>query len=99
MTNHSPYETSTEGGARAFLAVQLATGATAYLPWHALRRMALNETATALTLEFAHESVELTGSGLSTVAELAAGARLKRLRAGASDEVRIASLRVVGDNL
>lgn len=95
--SRSPYEIVSEGASRAFVAVLIGNSAT-YLPWYALKRMHHDESRALLTLEFAHESVEISGSGLANLAELCAVTRLKLLRQGESEEVRINTLHLVTDN-
>lgn len=92
-----PYEVASEGSSRAFIAI-IAGNATVYLPWHAMKRMKHDEARALLIMEFANESVEMSGDGLESVAELAASARLKLIRQGETDEVRINSIRLVTDN-
>lgn len=91
-----PYEIAQDPGGRPFLAFQT-TDAVCALPWHDLKAIRLSPDGTQLTFEYTRQSAKLTGTGLGVIAELAFSSRLKRLRQGDSDEVRIDSVRIIGE--
>lgn len=99
MTYHSrhPYEVSADAGGRPFLAIEHARELL-YLPCHALRRMRLGDNNSQLTLEFAEESVELTGKGLDQIADLIANTRCTLLRVGEIATIGITHIRVIPNN-
>ena len=96
MKNNDPYEIASDSRGLPFFSVETTGGVAAY-PWHDLKRIVLNADATELTLELPSVSVEITGHGLGVIADLACAARIKRIRAGEASDVRIRTLRIIGE--
>jgi hypothetical protein len=95
MKNKPPYDVAQEPGGRAFLAFETSAGVV-LLPWHSLRAVRLAPDNASLVFEYGNATVELLGSGLAILAELAGATRLKSVRQGETDETRILSVRLLG---
>lgn len=96
MKNNAPYDVAQEPGGRAFLAFETSAGVV-LLPWHSLRVMRLTPDGVSLVFEYGDSSVEVVGSGLAVLAELAAATRIKAIRAGATPETTVSVVRLLGE--
>lgn len=96
MNVEPPFEVVTESGGRAMIAFITPAGAFAW-PWHSLKALRLSPQADALFFDFAAHSVEVTGNGLGTLADLACAMRVKVIRTGRSEQGVVSAIRILGD--
>lgn len=91
-----PYEVAQEPGGRPFLAFETAADGKFARPWHAVRDIRLAPDDASLFFDYADCSVEVVGSGLGVLFDLATTSRLKTVRAGEAEGVTVTRVRPVG---